>query len=148
MRYAKILEELAPCGLNCSTCVFNSNGKIKKLSSSLQKCFGFFDNYAKNFSNFQPVFANYPNFKKLLEFLSKVECDGCRSGKCNNPDCRVLRCHSKKDVDFCFQCEEFPCDNTKFDDDLKTRWIQMNKKMKEIGVKRYYQEIKEAPRYK
>jgi hypothetical protein len=70
------------------------------------------------------------------------------TSKCNNPDCRVLRCYSKKDVDFCFQCEELPCNNTKFDDDLKTRWIQMNKKMKEIGVKRYYQEIKEAPRYK
>ena len=147
MRYAKILDELAPCGLNCIKCLFNSKGKIKNLSISLQECFGSFDNYAKRFSTFQPVFKNYPNFKALLEFLSKVECDGCRSGKCEYPNCGVFQCYSKKGIDFCFQCKEFPCDNTNFDDDLKRRWILMNNKMKDIGVKRYYLETKSIARY-
>jgi hypothetical protein len=147
MRYTKILDELAPCGLNCSTCVFNSKGKIKSLSISLQECLGSFDNYANRFSNFQPEFQNYPNFKTLLEFLSKVECDGCRSGTCKNPDCEVLQCSSKRNIDFCFQCNEFPCEKTNFDDDLKTRWLQMNNKMKEIGVKRYYQKMIGTPGY-
>jgi len=147
MRYTKILDELAPCGLNCRKCLFNSKGKIKLLSSSLQECFGSFDNYAKRFSTFQPVFNNYPNFKTLLDFLSKVECDGCRSGKCEYPNCGVFQCYSKKGIDFCFQCKEFPCDTTNFDDDLKRRWLLMNNKMKEIGVKHYYQEMKNTPRY-
>jgi len=53
-----------------------------------------------------------------------------------------------KGVDFCFQCDEFPCEKTNFDPDLKRRWFQMNTRMKEIGVEAYFEETKDLPRYK
>jgi hypothetical protein len=58
-----------------------------------------------------------------------------------------MRCYKDKGIDFCFQCDEFPCDKTNFDPDLKRRWIQMGSRMKEIGVEAYYAETKDAPRY-
>ena len=33
------------------------------------------------------------------------------------------------------------------DEHLKRRWIQINKRMKEIGPESYYQETKDLPRY-
>jgi len=52
-----------------------------------------------------------------------------------------------KGVDFCFQCDEFPCEKTSFDPDLKQRWVQMNTRMKEVGVESYFEKTKNLLRY-
>ncbi len=148
MEYKDILNILAPCGLNCQKCCFNSDGDIKRLSISLQNLLGSFDRYAERFSNFLPVFKHYPYFKELLSSLTRADCKGCRKGTCKYPDCGVFNCYKQKGVDFCFQCDEFPCDRTNFDPDLKRRWIQMNNRMKKSGVKTYFEETKDLPRYR
>lgn len=148
MEYDDILKELAPCGLNCRKCMAYQEGDIKKTSEELQRLLGSFDNYAERFSQFLPVFANYPAFKELLTHMTQGDCQGCRSGRCKFANCHVTTCHKDKSVDFCFECDEFPCDQTTFDPDLKTRWIQMNERMKEIGVQGYYEETKDFPRYR
>jgi hypothetical protein len=148
MKYRDILEELGPCGLSCRKCLAYSNGDIRKTSEELQRLLGDFDRYAERFAAFLPVFNNYPAFKELLAHLAQADCAGCRSGQCKYPNCGVMKCHADKGIDFCFQCSEFPCDGTNFDDDLRQRWIQMNKRMKEIGVEAYLEETKDAPRYR
>ena len=114
----------------------------------MERLLGSFDNYAERFSIFLPVFANYSSFKLLLSYLAHGDCLGCRRGTCKYPNCGVIRCYKMKGVDFCFQCNEFPCEKTNFDLDLKRRWIQMNERIKEIGVKAYFEETKDLPRYK
>jgi len=148
MKYNDILDILAPCGLNCRKCFANSNGEIRKSSIKLQELLGSFDRYAERFSTFLPVFKNYPSFKELLMYLTEKNCNGCRKGSCLYPDCGVRDCYKSKGVDFCFQCDEFPCEKTNFDPDLKRRWIQMNNKMREIGIKSFYQKTKDLPRYR
>lgn len=148
MKYEELLEKLAPCGLNCYKCYANSNGEIRKNSINLVNLLGSFDVYAERFSFFQPIFKHYPSFKELLSYFSKENCIGCRKGTCIYLDCHVKDCSKEKRVDFCFQCNEFPCENTNFDPHLKRRWIQMNNRMKEIGVKSYYNETKDELRYK
>ncbi|MFX0041917.1 MAG: DUF3795 domain-containing protein [Candidatus Hodarchaeota archaeon] len=148
MKYEDILDILAPCGLNCRKCFANSNGDIRKSSIKLKELLGSFDRYAERFSIFLPVFKIYPPFKELLIYLTEENCNGCRKGSCLYPDCGVRDCYKSKGVDFCFQCDEFPCDKTNFDSDLKRRWIQMNNQMKELGVMSYYQETKDLPRYR
>ena len=147
MNYKEILDILAPCGLNCYKCYSNSNGEIRKNSLNLLNLLGSFDVYAERFSSFLPIFKNYPAFKELVSYFSNENCNGCRKGTCIYPDCRVKDCYKEKKVDFCFQCDEFPCEKTNFDPHLKRRWIQMNNRMKEIGVKSYYLETKDKPRY-
>ncbi len=148
MQYDDILNVLAPCGLNCQKCFAYSGGEIGMVSQRLQELLGFFDRYAERFSTFLPAFTNYPAFKELLAYLAEADCDGCRKGGRLWPDCAVASCARQKGVDFCSQCEEFPCNKTNFDADLERRWIQMNKRMKEIGVESYYQETKDIPRYR
>ncbi|MFX1352471.1 MAG: DUF3795 domain-containing protein [Promethearchaeota archaeon] len=147
MNYKEILDVIAPCGLNCYKCYANSNGEIRINSLSLLNLLGSFDIYAERFSSFLPIFKNYPAFKELVSYFSNENCNGCRKGTCIYPDCKVKDCYKEKKVDFCFQCTEFPCEKTNFDPHLKQRWIQMNNRMKEIGVQSYYLETKDKPRY-
>ncbi len=147
MKYEEILNDLAPCGLSCRKCFGSRAGDIKKCSDEMQKLLGNFDNYAERFSKFLPVFNNYPAFKEMLDNFSEADCKGCRKGTCKYPNCGVVECYEKKKVDFCFQCDEFPCEKTNFDPDLQQRWIGMNNRMKEVGVEAYYEETKDLCRY-
>lgn len=148
MKYADILKGRAPCGLNCRKCLAYKDGDIKRTSAELQRLLGNFDGYAERFAGFMPVFKNYPAFKELLAQFTQGDCAGCRSGQCKHPNCGVMACCRDKGVDFCFQCDEFPCEKSNFDPDLKQRWIAMGRRMKEIGIEAYYEETRDEPRYK
>jgi hypothetical protein len=148
--YINILHSLGPCGLNCERCFAYSNGGIKHHSKKLQELLGNFDIYAERFVTLldEPVFEKYPEFKQMLDYLTKVSCKGCREETCKLfKDCGVKECYRTKGVDFCFQCDEFPCDKTNFDEHLRKRWININLRIKEIGIENYYNEIKDKPRY-
>ena len=147
MLYQDILKKLAPCGLNCYKCFANSEGEIRNSSLKLQSLLGSFDIYAERFSSFLPIFKKYPSFKALLTYLTEENCLGCRKGSCLYPDCGVRDCYKTKNVDFCFQCDEFPCKKTNFDSHLEKRWKQINNRMKKIGIEAYYKETKDIPRY-
>lgn len=147
MEYEDILDDLAPCGLSCRKCFANSRGDIALLSAQLQERLGSFDVYAERFSAFLPAFKDYPPFKELLAYLVQGHCDGCRRGTCLHPNCGVSTCYREQGVDFCFQCDEFPCQETNFDPHLEGRWRQMNERMGEIGVEVCYEESKDLPRY-
>jgi hypothetical protein len=148
MKYEEILQELAPCGLNCRKCMGYKEGDIKKTSEELRRLLGSFDGYAKRFSTFLPVFQDYPAFKDLLAFFTQADCRGCREGDCKFPNCTVPACSRAKGLDFCFQCDDFPCQKTSFDPDLKRRWIKMNSRMRDVGVEAYHEETKDLPRYR
>lgn len=148
--HKKILKALGPCGLNCEKCFANNNGGIKYHSKKLRELLGNFDVYAERFITLinEPEFKNYPVFKSMLDYFTKVNCQGCRAESCKLfKDCGVKECFKVKGVDFCFQCDEFPCEKSNFDNHLKQRWIKINQRMSEIGVENYYNEIKEKPRY-
>lgn len=148
MAYQNVRKVLAPCGLNCNTCFAFESGEIRFHANKLKMLLGSFDKYAERFVTLvDPVFENYPAFKKMLDQFGQGDCRGCRMGECKYSGCGVITCYQKKGVDFCFQCDEFPCENSNFDPHLKERWIRMNNRMKEVGVEAYYDETKERPRY-
>lgn len=148
MSYDVIKAVLAPCGLNCGKCMANAQGEIRATSIRLRELLGSFDRYAERFSSFMPVFRNYPQFKELLEHLTSGDCAGCRNGACRYPGCVVPACSRERNVDFCFQCDDFPCSKVTFDPDLKRRWTEMNLRMKEVGLEAFYEESRHLPRYR
>lgn len=147
MTYEQVVKVLAPCGLNCGKCQAYSKGEIRNHAVELKKLLGAFDTYAERFSKFLPVFKNYPAFKDLLNQFSMANCKGCRQGDCKYPNCGVAPCYKEKKVDYCFQCGEFPCNETNLDPYLHQRWLKMNNRMKEIGAEAYFEETKDQPRY-
>ena len=150
MDYEFIKTRLSPCGLHCGKCFAFSGGDICQLGKDLKNQLGNFDVYAERFVTLlnEPVFLKYPKFKKMLDYFSAGKCRGCRQEKCALfKNCNVRECSENKQVDFCFQCPDFPCNHTGFDEHLQKRWKLINVKMKGIGVEAYYNEIKDKPRY-
>jgi hypothetical protein len=150
MDYKQIKQRLAPCGLHCGKCYAFVDGDISKNSNQLKESLGNFDVYAERFVDLidEPIFRKYPEFKDLLQYFSDVKCGGCRMEKCKIfKDCKVRDCSENKGVDFCFQCSDFPCDNTGFDKHLHERSVAINFEMRKNGVDWYYNEIKDKPRY-
>lgn len=149
-RYKFIKRRLAPCGLHCGRCFAFSEGHICNYSKQLKNSLGNFDVYAERFVKLldEPVFLKYPDFKKFLSLLSSGSCNGCREEQCKiYKSCNVRRCSESRYVDFCFQCGEFPCGHTGFDKHLYQRHIKINRRMKEIGIENYYEEVKNLSRY-
>jgi hypothetical protein len=150
MSYEEIKAALAPCGLSCEKCFAHVAGDIRKYSRLLKEKLGNFDIYAKGFETLldEPVFKKYTDFKEMLDYFASENCKGCRNEQCklfNN--CGVRRCHQEKQIDFCYQCEAFPCDRTNFDQYLQKTWARINEKIKKAGIEKYHEDTRNQPRY-
>ncbi|MCD4741432.1 MAG: DUF3795 domain-containing protein [Desulfobacteraceae bacterium] len=145
-----IKAALAPCGLNCEKCFAHVNGDIRKYSLKLKENLGNFDLYAKRFETLlgDPIFQKYSDFKEMLDYFASEHCKGCRNEQCRMfKECGVRTCHQEKQIDFCYLCDEFPCEKTNFDADLYKRWIMINEKIKGTGIEEFYEKTKIRPRY-
>ena len=146
----QLKETLAPCGLCCETCFAHANGDIRKYSIKLKEKLGNFHLNAERFVSLleNPVFKKYQDFKEMLDYFASENCQGCRNEQCRLfKNCGVRVCHQKKMIDFCYQCDQFPCENTNFDPGLYKGWVIINKKIKEKGVEQFAKEAREHPRY-
>lgn len=145
-----LIDKFGSCGLLCEKCFAFNNGQIKYHAEQLKYNLGDFDNYAKRFVSLlnEPIFEKYADFKEMLNLFSSNNCQGCRKQECHLfKDCNVRLCYKEKGLDYCFECEDFPCDNTGFDENLKKRWLNINQQIREKGIENYYNEIKDKPRY-
>lgn len=143
-----IKSRLAPCGLSCGKCLAYAGGPIQGLSAHLAEELG--DNfgvYAERFEGMNPVFKNYTAFRELLDFFTEGSCSGCREKGCLFKDCKVTGCVKEKGIDYCFQCDEFPCDRHGMPDGLAERWQANNEKMRDIGIDAWFCGCKDNPRY-
>jgi len=81
----------APCGLDCFNCPMYLAKENHELRTSISKRMGI------------PV--------------EKASCEGCRNEKGTiaflgmSEPCNVFRCIDKKDIKFCCDCSDFPCDH-------------------------------------
>ena len=50
-------------------------------------------------------------------------------------------------VDFCYECDEFPCSRTNFDGSLYKVWVTVNEVIRKKGIETYCQEARMRPRY-
>ena len=150
MNYKDIREITAPCGIDCKKCIAYSDGYVKETSARLTELLGpNFGVHAERFSKFYPAMANYQSFKEMLQFFEDASCPGCRNGHPQFPNCGVATCPKIEsgEADFCFQCDEFPCERPEFHPSLEERWKNKNKRMAEIGVEEFYKETIDEPRY-
>nr|WP_315988521.1 DUF3795 domain-containing protein [Desulforamulus aquiferis] len=70
-----------------------------------------------------------------------------QADNCSCPvNCAVRTCFKEKGIDFCFQCQDYPC-NKQENPMLRQRWLEKNDRMREIGVTSYYEEQRKLPRY-
>lgn len=143
-----IRSRIAPCGLSCGKCLAYAGGPIQQHGKALGEELG--DNFAAcatRFEGMNPIFKEYKSFHTLLDFLASGTCSGCREQGCLFQECAIPACIKTRNVDYCFQCDEFPCDHHGMPDGLAQRWQTNNKKMREIGVEAWFIGTHDKPRY-
>jgi hypothetical protein len=79
--------------------------------------------------------------------VEEVQCDGCRSEKrcfyCRER-CKMGKCAQGKSVDFCGECDEYPCEDLKaFQAEMPHRIELWNsqERIKEVGYEKWYAEM-------
>lgn len=150
MTYEETKVALAPCGLSCEQCFAHVDGEIRRYSLKLKEKLGNFEGYAKRFETMlgEPIFKKYPDFKEMLDYFASENCRGCRNEQCKLfKECGIRPCHQDKQVDYCYQCDEFPCSKTNFDENLQKVWVIVNEKIKKSGVEQYCEKTKTRHRY-
>ena len=147
MERQELLRKISPCGLACYTCTAAKDGAIQAHSQALLRLLESFDGFAEQFSGHEPRLKKYPDFFEVLQLFAKASCEGCRSGQCPYPGCKVQPCITDKGYDYCFECEAFPCAKVDFDAALRAKWIAANERMGEIGVEAYFYEVKDRSHY-
>lgn len=150
MTSQQIKAALAPCGLNCAQCFAHVDGEVRRYSQKLREALGNFAPYARGFETIlgEEVFRKYPDFAELLAYLAQGQCQGCRNEQCKLfQGCGVRPCHQAKGVDFCAECDEFPCERTKFPPALRGAWLKVNQIIQDKGIEAYYQLSMARPRY-
>jgi len=101
---------IAYCGLYCGDC-YRYKGKLADLARDLRKELRAekFDRTAEKMStsSFFAAFKNYPQCYEVLGHIVKLRCKrACRDGG-GIPVCKIRDCCRVKDIDGCWQCDEF-----------------------------------------
>ena len=147
-REAHIQARLAPCGLSCGHCLAYSGGPVQEAAAELKQGLGpNFGPYAERFEHMNPIFKEYAGFGRLLDFFATGSCTGCREQGCLFQACKVPACAREREVDYCFECGEFPCDRHGMPEGLAERWRANNEKMAETGVEAWFSGCMVRPRY-
>jgi len=148
--YSDVVNQLTPCGLDCGRCADFKGGEIRELSTKMIELLGNYTRVAQMKAATKPEFEHYDEFLAILNSFSQASCSGCRLEESvrlmSCPiDCPLKDC-SAKGVNFCFQCQEYPCEN--LSNSGFGEWVrQRNDRMKEIGVAAYMEERLKEPRY-
>jgi len=101
---------IAYCGLYCKECP-SFTGCIADLARDLRKELRTYryDKIAEALSSisFFEAFKNYNEGYQLLGALVKMRCKhGCKGGG-GPPFCKIRKCCQKKEIDGCWECNEF-----------------------------------------
>ncbi len=94
---------------------------------------------------------DHERLKVLAEHAHKpveeLRCDGCRSEKrcyyCRER-CKMGKCASEKGVDFCGECNEYPCEDLRAFQAAMPHRIELWKsqeRIKEVGYEKWYREM-------
>ena len=84
------------------------------------------------------------------DLLEQKECSGCRGSLDNHwsPECQFLACIRERKINYCFECEEFPCSRIiSFANDGHEHHkitVENLKSMRIKGLKQWIREQKET----
>lgn len=150
-----ILNAVAPCSMFCSTCTGCKYGEIsyhsKELLRLLEGHKEFLDKNLKK--EHRHKLEEYLVFEKKLKKLANPKCNGCRTGGangCSIKGCFINKCVLEHNVNYCGECDLFPCEKVNkkvFSENIIKKWLDGNKRIKEVGIEKYYEEGKDIPHY-
>ncbi|MBU1040761.1 MAG: DUF3795 domain-containing protein [Proteobacteria bacterium] len=139
---------VAPCGLFCGGCLAFAGGPIRSHARALADLLGpNFAAYAERLSAMDPALCEYPQFARVLEFLARGTCRGCREGGCLLGNCGVRACALERGVNVCGLCPDFPCENPGLPEALLEGWRKNGERIRDNGPAAFLELVRSRPRY-
>lgn len=141
---------VAPCSLMCHTCSAYNGGVICASSKELLKYLsGMKEFYEKHIPQ---AVDSFTSFEEILRKYSSGPCSGCRSEEhnvCSIKGCFLLNCTKEHNVDFCGECNEFPCERTEtlFEAEVYIQWLNGSQYIKDNGIEAFWNNNCEKPHY-
>lgn len=156
-----LLDYVAPCSLLCYACPSLKNGPVSECAKRLHN---YWEGYCEFRSEYLPEenrsawHSEFNAFDNTLHFLGGASCPGCRNNPPSNKGgwgclegCVIPTCVKERGVDFCAECDEFPCQKAKnfFATHNWTGedWENGNRRIKEVGINAYFDEKKDVSHY-
>ncbi len=159
MEKEKLLDYIAPCSLLCYTCMAFKDGAIPTCARKLHT---YSDGYCELRSAHLPEseretwHREFQTFHDTLGYLGMASCPGCR----NDPSaengcfegCVIPVCVKERGLNFCAECEEFPCRMAREfldrqDDKVGVAWETGSRRIREVGAEAYFEEKKDTSQY-
>ena len=157
MEKEKLLKYVAPCSLLCYTCMGCKDGAIPEYAGKLYNCMqgvGEFRASHMPENAKQEWYSFFDGFMETLDNFTKATCPGCRVDPQHGStigDCIIPDCVKEHGVDFCAECNEFPCQKAKNfcagHTGLNKVWENNNRRISEIGIEAYFEENKDVSHY-
>ena len=151
----QLLDVMAPCSLLCYSCPAFARGIVCELSEKLENYFkGFYDFLAECLpEKYKPKAEEFKSFEERLREYAKPGCNGCRDDR--NPECSVngcfiLECTREHGVDYCGECDAFPCrkvDTIFSNPAIHHRWLRGNMRIQQAGAAQFFEEEKGKSHY-
>ena len=110
MTREELLDRLPPCGLMCHTCPGFRGGAVQGHAAALLQLK---EGFREFLGQWYDDLTEYDQYIARLSDDAHPGCPGCRQsggqGRGCIPGCFIPQCAREHGVDFCGQCEEFPC---------------------------------------
>ena len=151
MKRDELLEKVAPCSLMCHTCGAYDKGVICQNAKELVYYMQGVSEFYKKHSS--PALEPFNQFYAELKNYSEGGCSGCRNPEhngCSIKGCFILECTKKHNIDFCGECNEFPCEKVKtiFENEVYSQWLNGNTEIKNDGIEKFWESNCTKPHYK
>jgi hypothetical protein len=103
--------------------------------------------------------AEFSAFDGTLRFLGGASCPGCRNSPPSEKDgwgclegCFIPACARERGVDFCAECDAFPCQKAREffgakGGNLYREWENGNRRIREVGAEIFFREMKDISHY-
>lgn len=161
MEKEKLLHYVAPCSLLCYACMSFKDGPSSEGAKNVYK---YSDGWGEFWSALLPEEKReewrkeFDTFQNTLQYLGGASCPGCRNNPPSNKEgwgclagCVIPACVKERGVDFCAECDEFPCQKAKdfFATHNRTGdgWENGSRRIKKVGVDVYFEEKKDISHY-
>lgn len=159
----RLLNYVAPCSLVCYTCMGCKEGAVAECAKKLYA-------YNEGVCEFRGLHmsedekkkweAFFREFHETLSNMSTAYCPGCRKFFENDyghgfgclGDCMIPACVKEHGIDFCAECNAFPCNKARnmfarHDDSIGEAWEKGSRRLHEVGLEAYFAEKKDVSHY-
>lgn len=153
----QLLDRVPPCGLMCYTCPGFKDGAIKEHSEALitlrEGYREFLDERLPE--EYRHVLAEHDKYMEKLEKDASPNCPGCRKIDGKGPGCIagcfIPECTKEHGVDFCGECNEFPCAKVEqsrlYGKEAKAGFYEGSMLIKEHGPEKFFEMRKAVSHY-